>query len=191
MSPQTDAPMAPEPDDKDWTWVITRACPECGFDASAIDLTGIADLLRETADDWQDILTKPHALVTARPEPTTWSASEYAAHVRDVLEIYAERLHRMLTENGPRYANWDQDKTALEKRYHLQQPADIGRDLRTNAAELADKFDVVAGAAWQRTGFRSDGAEFTIETFARYFIHDPIHHLHDAWTGLDTLMDAT
>ena len=31
----------------------------------------------------------------------------------------------------------------------------------------------------QRTGRRSDGAHFTVETFARYFIHDPVHHLYD------------
>ena len=24
------------PDDKDWTWVLERPCPECGFDASAL-----------------------------------------------------------------------------------------------------------------------------------------------------------
>jgi hypothetical protein len=29
------------------------------------------------------------------------------------------------------------------------------------------------------TGARSDGAQFTVESFARYFIHDPIHHLYD------------
>ncbi|HEY5013683.1 MAG TPA: DinB family protein, partial [Acidimicrobiia bacterium] len=23
------------PDTKDWTWVLERPCPECGFDASA------------------------------------------------------------------------------------------------------------------------------------------------------------
>ena len=32
---------------------------------------------------------------------------------------------------------------------------------------------------WDRTGFRSDGAAFTVATFARYLVHDPIHHLHD------------
>jgi len=30
-----------------------------------------------------------------------------------------------------------------------------------------------------RTGVRSDGAVFTIESFARYFLHDPLHHLWD------------
>ncbi len=32
---------------------------------------------------------------------------------------------------------------------------------------------------WDRTGFRSDGATFTIDTFSRYFIHDVVHHLMD------------
>ncbi|MBV8693173.1 MAG: DinB family protein, partial [Actinobacteria bacterium] len=30
-------------------------------------------------------------------------------------------------------------------------------------------------------------ASFTIDTFARYFIHDPIHHLHDVRRGLGAL----
>jgi hypothetical protein len=34
-------------------------------------------------------------------------------------------------------------------------------------------------AQWARTGRRSDGAAFTVESFARYFVHDPVHHLHD------------
>ncbi len=41
------------------------------------------------------------------------------------------------------------------------------------------RFEGVDGSQWQRTGRRSDGAEFTVESFARYFIHDPVHHLHD------------
>ena len=30
------------PDDKDWTWVLERTCPECGFTASAVDATDVA-----------------------------------------------------------------------------------------------------------------------------------------------------
>ena len=26
-----------EPDTKDWTWVLDRPCPECGFEASTRD----------------------------------------------------------------------------------------------------------------------------------------------------------
>jgi hypothetical protein len=34
-------------------------------------------------------------------------------------------------------------------------------------------------AQWERTGARSDGARFSVDSFARYLIHDPVHHLHD------------
>ena len=44
---------------------------------------------------------------------------------------------------------------------------------------IADRFDTVHGNQWDRTGRRSDGASFTIDSFARYFLHDVVHHLHD------------
>ena len=43
-----------------------------------------------------------------------------------------------------------------------------------------DALDTVAD--WTRPGRRSDGASFTIETFAKYLIHDPVHHLWDVRT---------
>ena len=36
---------------------------------------------------------------------------------------------------------------------------------------------------WQRPGRRSDGAEFTIDSLARYLLHDVVHHLHDVGRG--------
>ncbi|MDQ1586542.1 MAG: hypothetical protein QOH80_1907, partial [Actinomycetota bacterium] len=44
---------------------------------------------------------------------------------------------------------------------------------------LADRFATVTGSQWQRTGARDDGSRFTIATFARYLVHDPLHHLYD------------
>jgi hypothetical protein len=45
-----------------------------------------------------------------------WSALEYACHLRDGFRIYDQRLELMLTQDGPRYPNWDQDATAVEDR---------------------------------------------------------------------------
>jgi hypothetical protein len=45
----------------------------------------------------------------------------------------------------------------------------------------------VGGTDWSRTGARSDGARFTVDSFARYMIHDPVHHLHDVRIGFATL----
>jgi hypothetical protein len=55
----------------------------------------------------------------------------------------------------------------------------VAEDLLAAAAALADSFDAVTGDQWSRTGLRSDGVHFTVDTFGRYFIHDPIHHLWD------------
>jgi hypothetical protein len=54
------------------------------------------------------------------------------------------------------------------------------------AEQLAAHFDGVEGAAWQRTGRRSDGAAFTVATFGQYMIHDPIHHLYDVRVDIGT-----
>jgi carbon-monoxide dehydrogenase large subunit len=40
------------PDDKDWTCVLERVCPECGFDTTAVDRdTGQIEILRYVAVD--------------------------------------------------------------------------------------------------------------------------------------------
>lgn len=170
--------MAIEPDTKDWTWVLARPCQECGLDTSTFDHDVVPAMLRENAAAWQEVLTRPQA--AARPDPSTWSPLEYAAHVRDVCRVYTERLHLMLTTDAPDYPNWDQDATAVEDRYGEQDPATVARELTAAAERLAADLAQVTGDQWQRTGSRGDGAHFTVDTFARYFIHDPIHHLHDA-----------
>jgi hypothetical protein len=116
---------------------------------------------------------------TARFRPDRWSVLEYACHVRDVFRVYDGRLARMLDEDGPRYDNWDQDETASSEGYHTQDPVVVGPELVDAAEVVASRFDGVGADQWARTGFRSDGATFTIESFARYFVHDPVHHLWD------------
>jgi DinB superfamily len=163
-----------EPDTKDWTWVLHRPCPECGFDASTVAHDDVPGLLRRNAAQWPALLTDDPA---SRPSPDKWSPLEYACHVRDSCRVYTERLHLMRTQDGPHYPNWDQDATAVEDRYGEQDPTTVLAELAEAAETLAKAFEQVDD--WTRTGVRSDGAHFTIDTFARYFIHDPVHHVYD------------
>jgi len=165
------------PDTKDWTWVLERPCPECGFSAEAVRYDEIPDLVRQNAAAWPAVLGRPD--VTVRPDENTWSALEYAAHVRDVFRIFRVRLNLILSEDDPLFANWDQDATAVAERYNEQDPQLVTAELTAAAASLADAFAAVPQADRQRTGRRSDGARFTVTTLAQYFIHDPTHHLHD------------
>lgn len=170
------------PDTKDWTWVLRRPCPECGFDTKSFARDEVAGMILANAASWQELLAGAGDVRT-RPEPDKWSPLEYACHVRDVLRIYDRRLELMLTKDDPAFENWDQDATAVIDCYGAQDPAPVSERLAEQAQVLAARFSTVSGGQWHRTGTRSDGAHFTIESFARYFIHDPIHHLYDA-TGV-------
>ena len=170
--------MAIVPDSKDWTWVLLRPCPDCGLDTRDVAAGAVAGMIRANAAAWPELLTQA-ADARQRPSPDKWSALEYGCHVRDALRLYDERLQLMLTQEGPQFPNWDQDVTAVAERYGEQDPATVAAEIPVAAETLATRFDSLSPEQWQRTGHRSDGAHFTVETFARYFIHDPVHHLFD------------
>jgi len=166
-----------EPDTKDWTWVIEQACPDCGFEPNEVRREQLADLLHENTRGWYTALTRPD--VARRPESGVWSVLEYACHVRDVHALFAVRVRLMLEEDDPEFDNWDQDATAVEQRYAEQDPARVGPELVERAAEVAAVYAAVPDEAWQRTGRRSNGSAFTVETIGRYHLHDVVHHLWD------------
>ena len=92
----------------------------------------------------------------------------------------------MLTEDNPLFANWNPNETAESERYDLQDPAQVSDELVEAAHALADRFEQLTEDQLNRPGRRSDGAEFSVLTFARYEIHDPMHHLWDVtgeWQG--------
>ncbi len=166
------------PDDKDWTWVLSRPCPGCGFDASACPTHEVAALVRQNARTWNRLLDGG-VIKAGRPDPSAWSSLEYACHVRDVYARFDHRIALMLAEDDPLFPNWDQDATAVAERYDDQVPASVVAALATGAAAMAQRLEGLTAAQWQRPGRRSDGSIFTVATIARYMIHDPIHHVWD------------
>lgn len=114
-----------------------------------------------------------------RPSPRVWSPLEYACHVRDVFALACIRTDLMLEQDDPAYPNWDQDETAITDHYAAQDPDVATAQLAEEAERFAAVLARVPDDAWERTGRRGDGARFTVESFARYLVHDPIHHLTD------------
>jgi DinB superfamily len=181
--------MTIEPDGKDWTWVLERPCPECGFDAASLSGPAVAPLVRANAGAWCAVLGQPPDVLRRRPRPDRWSPLEYACHVRDVYELFTRRLHLMLTADQPTFPNWDQDATAEEDDYAAQDPAVVAGQLAEAAEGMATAFESVAGSDWERRGHRSDGATFSVLTFGRYMAHDPVHHLSDVRADLEGTED--
>ncbi|MEU8894509.1 DinB family protein [Nocardia sp. NPDC048505] len=187
--------MAIVPDQKNWTWVLERACPECGFDPAAVAYAQVPGLTRDYAARLAGALTRDDAAV--RPDASTWSAVEYAAHVRDVCRIFAYRTdiaaRRPAADPGvpgfdaatgvaeglPLFSNWDQDVTALAADYAAQQPAAVAAELGPAAESVARAIESVPVADRGFEVRRSDGSGFTVESLAIYFLHDVAHHVHD------------
>jgi hypothetical protein len=165
------------PDDKDWTWVLQRACPECGFDAGEVPGPKVAGWLREKAACWPAVCARPDAGV--RSAPGVWSPLEYACHVRDVCWVFESRVNLMRSQVDPAFESWNQDAAAIADDYGSQEPVVVGVELAAAADAAASAFEAVGPGDWQRTGRRTNGSRFTIETLGQYFLHDVTHHLHD------------
>ena len=170
-----------QPDTKDWTWVLSQRCPECGFTATDVAGPAIGGTVRDLAPRWVSALNRPDARV--RPAPTTWSPLEYGAHVRDAFIVYGTRVASMRHTDNPLFPDWNQDETALAERYWEQEPDKVADELAVEGERLTGDLDEVAADEWQRRGRRSDGSEFTIDSLVRYLLHDVVHHLHDVGRG--------
>lgn len=166
------------PDDKDWTWVLDRPCPECGFDASRCAASTVPSLVRQNASTWRRLFADGE-IRAGRPDDATWSSLEYACHVRDVFRRYDQRIQLMQREDDPLFPNWDQDASAVDDRYDEQDAETVLEDLSAAAEAIAGRIEAIEDQTWGRPGRRSDGASFTIDTITRYMIHDPIHHVWD------------
>ncbi|MBS4101753.1 DinB family protein, partial [Tsukamurella paurometabola] len=153
------------------------ACPACGFDPSTVRRDDVGDRIARSAAGWDRALARPDA--RERPDERTWSVLEYGCHVRDVHRIMRERLELMLGRDGATFANWDQDVTAVEDAYGEQDPATVAGELADAATAFAHAYRAVAGDEWTRTGLRSNGSAFTVESFAVYALHDLEHHRVD------------
>jgi hypothetical protein len=174
-------PAVPAPDDKDWTWVLERPCADCGYEAASVPFGQLGARSLVAVATLRQALTGDDAKV--RPASQVWSPLEYAAHVRDVCELFRQRLQLMLDQVDPLFANWDQDETAVASKYWEQQPTVVSSELEVAARAMAGALDLVEVDQRQRSGRRTNGSTFTVETLGRYYLHDLVHHAHDVRSG--------
>lgn len=167
------------PDAKDWTWVLDRPCPDCGFDPALVSTESIPSMILDAADRFALALEQADAGV--RTKPGVWSAAEYGQHVADMLEVMSERLQLILDSAGAgaTFADWDQDAAALEREYWKANTHVTAILVKERAAAAASSWAEPNGEQWDWPGLRSNGARFTARTLGVYMVHDLTHHLHD------------
>lgn len=169
------------PDTKDWTWVLSRPCHECGAEVSTLTAADIEHRTRKKALEWKKVLATPSARI--RPGEHTWSALEYGCHARDVFTTFHARISLVMHEKNPVFENWDQDATAIELDYDKQNPALVAQQIEWAATTLADLIATITPEQLTQLGRRSNGTELTLEKWLQYYIHDVLHHMWDVTGG--------
>lgn len=169
-------------------------CAECGFDWDIGTSEVIAEIAR-FGQAYRAGLTRfldgedGEALVRRRPSPGVWSALEYAAHMRDVVAFYLERIERVVSEDRPTMTAVGFADLAEERRYaeeHVGSVLDaLAQGADTAAARLAD----LTPEQWARVGIGSEGGERTVLVLARRLAHDGHHHLLDIGRGLRSIRE--
>ena len=167
-------------------------CEECGFDADSLSPADTTTSLRAFARRYRAPLTRflpgedGDTVVRQRPDPSTWSALEYACHVRDVFDVYAERVQRTLVEDTPTFEPMGRDERAERDRYNEQEREPVAEQLAANAERLAGLLDGVDADDWERTAIAPypEPAPRTLLWMARHVVHEGSHHLLDIGRGL-------
>ncbi len=162
-------------DTKNWTLVLEEGCAECGFQPGYP--------YEDNESRIKNLVAPTHAAfeqenLTQRPQKNTWSPLEYLAHISEVCEVMVQRLNLMVTQDSPTFPNWDQDAAAIEQQYNRQNPEDVERKLLQNLEDSARLFGSIPPEHRQHRGLRGNGAAFTVQTLAEYFVHDLEHHVH-------------
>ncbi len=164
------------------------SCAECGLAYEAMDPAEAVTAIRGFARRYRAPLTRllpgeDGSVLRARPAPETWSALEYAAHVRDVFGWYATWVDQVLVEDSPVLEGPGHDEAAVAHGYEEQVPAEVAEELARRAEILAATFEAVPDDGWDRVGIRH-GEPRSVAFLARAAVHEGSHHLLDIGRGL-------
>jgi hypothetical protein len=132
------------------------------------------------------------AVLRRRPAPDVWSALEYAAHTRDALEFYVERIARVLVEDLPTLTAVGWSTQAEVRGWNAEVPDAVAAGVAEVADRLATLLESLDEVQWQRVGLSSDGsgAERTVRALAERAVHEGHHHLLDVGRSLRAAREA-
>jgi hypothetical protein len=174
-----------------WQWhrIQTEACPQCGDNPAALPVESLGPLAVERAAAWRDFLEHADdAYVRHIPEPGVFSPLQYAAHVRDILRVYTERIVLGLEQDAPTVPIFQPPQEVWEE-YNRSDVNELAADIEARARRLEEVGANMDQAAWSRIVVNDRGVygvyTFTLAGLARNAVHEAHHHLLDAKGSLD------
>jgi len=162
-------------------------CTECGFSYDAVSVPEALEALRGFGKRYRIPLTRGlkgedlDALLRAHSIDGTWSALEYACHMRDVLMVQHERLAHALVEPGFTPEPMRRDERVVEQDYNGQDPATVADDLAAHSGSVATFGENLTDDQLSLTMIYGypEIAERPLSWVLVHTVHEGEHHLLD------------
>jgi hypothetical protein len=169
-----------------WQWARaqTDRCPQCGDHPAAMARDSLGEQLIESAVAWRAfLLDADRTYLRTVPGPGIFSPLQYGAHVRDIQQVYGDRILLMLERENPLFPQFNPDEGEWES-FNGLAPDALADGIEVQARRLAGILDDLRAEDWERTMTRDGGSDgvyrFTVAGLASYAVHESHHHLLDA-----------
>jgi hypothetical protein len=164
--------------------VVLDRCPECGFDPGDLRPPQTVVAIRSFGRRYRAPLTRGlpgedlDEIVRRAPEAGVWSALQYGQHVKDIFEVFDDRVRCALEQREPeeRVVDWEARVAAATP--GLDREA-VAEQLDDAADSLAVTLDELNSDEWSLPGLTGKGHEVTVVDLATIAVHEGSHHLLD------------
>ena len=131
--------------------------------------TGIADV--ESALDG----STDAELDRTPADPESWTARKVAHHLADSEAMAYIRLRRLIAEDDPLIAGYDEPEWA--RRLHYDRPIEASvAVLRAVRAASLELLETLSADEWERAGTHSESGAYTVEDWLRIYADHPRDH---------------
>jgi DinB superfamily len=126
------------------------------------------------------------AALARRPAPEAWSATEIVCHLRDIEEVFAERVRSILADDEPALAEaGPPERWARERQYARHDPALALAHFRRRRGESLETLVALPPSDWQRGGEHPARGRLTIDLLVAHLAWHDDNHLEQLTRALE------
>jgi hypothetical protein len=143
----------------------------------------ILEQLERFPDDLERVIFADHVTEEDILRPGSdggWGITEILPHLRDWEAIYFERARKIVDEENPHIAGYDDSLWPIERDYRGQDPEEVFEEFRAMRTEHVTYLQSLPAEAWSRTGEHSLWGEMTLHWMENHVSDHDQEHLIQA-----------
>lgn len=113
-----------------------------------------------------------------RPEPSKWSIYEHLAHLTRYQEVFEERLHRLLEEDGIKFGRYNADHDHDFAKLCLKPVQEVLNELDSKRDQLIGTIESFNDSELKRTGVHYVYGKININGWIELFLLHEAHHFN-------------